>query len=71
MSATAGTMAETAVEFGLKPDEYDVIVRRLNREPNHLELGVFSRRRLATEEARHPRILHVVRQRAGVLLRQR
>jgi phosphoribosylformylglycinamidine synthase len=35
-------MAETAVEFGLKPEEYDLIVRRLNREPNHVELGVFS-----------------------------
>jgi phosphoribosylformylglycinamidine synthase len=35
-------MAETAVEFGLKPEEYDLIVRRLNREPNYLELGVFS-----------------------------
>src|ERR1700728_4140278 len=36
------TIAETAVEFGLKPEEYQVIVQRLNREPNHLELGVFS-----------------------------
>jgi phosphoribosylformylglycinamidine synthase len=35
-------MAETAAEFGLKPDEYALIVRRLNREPNHVELGVFS-----------------------------
>jgi len=42
MSAPAGTLAETAVEFGLKPDEYDLIVKRLNREPNYLELGVFS-----------------------------
>ena len=36
------SMAETAVEFGLKPEEYDLIVRRLNREPNYVELGVFS-----------------------------
>ena len=36
------TMAETAAEFGLKPDEYDVILKRLNREPNLVELGVFS-----------------------------
>ncbi|HWF75622.1 MAG TPA: phosphoribosylformylglycinamidine synthase subunit PurL [Caulobacteraceae bacterium] len=35
-------MAETAVEFGLKPEEYDLIVKRLNREPNYVELGVFS-----------------------------
>jgi len=36
------TMAATAAEFGLKPEEYDLIVRRLNREPNLVELGVFS-----------------------------
>jgi phosphoribosylformylglycinamidine synthase len=38
----ARVMAELAAEFGLRPEEYDLIVRRLNREPNHLELGVFS-----------------------------
>src|SRR3984957_19156944 len=36
------SIAELAVEFGLKPEEYQLIVRRLNREPNPLELGVFS-----------------------------
>ena len=36
------TLAETAAEFGLKPEEFDLIVRRLNREPNLVELGVFS-----------------------------
>jgi phosphoribosylformylglycinamidine synthase len=36
------TMAETAAEFGLKPDEYELILRRLSREPNLVELGVFS-----------------------------
>ncbi|MBP7704678.1 MAG: phosphoribosylformylglycinamidine synthase subunit PurL [Caulobacter sp.] len=41
-AAPAKTMAETAVEFGLKPEEYDVILKRLNREPNLVELGVFS-----------------------------
>jgi phosphoribosylformylglycinamidine synthase len=41
-AAPSKTMADTAAEFGLKADEYDLIVRRLNREPNHLELGVFS-----------------------------
>ena len=35
-------MADTAREFGLSPDEYGLIVQRLNREPNHLELGIFS-----------------------------
>src|ERR1700751_4847789 len=34
--------AELAREFGLKPDEYALIVKRLNREPNEVELGVFS-----------------------------
>ena len=40
--STVKSMADTAVEFGLKPEEYELIVRRLNREPNHVELGVFS-----------------------------
>ncbi len=38
----AKTMAETAAEFGLSAAEYGVVVQRLNREPNHVELGVFS-----------------------------
>jgi phosphoribosylformylglycinamidine synthase II len=38
----AKTLAETAAEYGLKPDEYDLIVKRLNREPSPVELGVFS-----------------------------
>src|ERR1700735_572197 len=42
MTAAAKPMAELAVEYGLKPDEYDLIVLRLNREPNAVELGVFS-----------------------------
>lgn len=41
-ASPAKNMAETAVEFGLKPDEYAVILKRLNREPNLVELGVFS-----------------------------
>jgi len=36
------TVAETAAEYGLSRSEYDVIVQRLNREPNPVELGVFS-----------------------------
>ena len=35
-------MAELAREYGLKPDEYALILQRLGREPNALELGVFS-----------------------------
>ncbi|MBI1198835.1 MAG: phosphoribosylformylglycinamidine synthase subunit PurL [Phenylobacterium sp.] len=43
MSAPAPrTLAEKAAEYGLKPEEYSLIVRRLNREPNDVELGVFS-----------------------------
>src|SRR6201994_940868 len=43
MSATPEKpIAELAKEFGLKPDEYAVILQRLNREPNLVELGVFS-----------------------------
>jgi hypothetical protein len=34
-ASPAKTMAETAVEFGLKPDEYAVILKRLNRELLH------------------------------------
>jgi phosphoribosylformylglycinamidine synthase len=36
------TLKETAAEFGLSASEYDLIVKRLNREPNLVELGVFS-----------------------------
>jgi len=42
MSAPQKSSAELALEFGLKPDEYQTILRRLNREPNLVELGVFS-----------------------------
>ena len=41
-ASPAKSMADTAVEYGLKPEEYELIVRRLNREPNPVELGVFS-----------------------------
>ncbi len=33
---------EIVAEHGLKPDEYERIVRALNREPNITELGIFS-----------------------------
>ena len=35
-------LAELAVEYGLKPDEYVRLIERLGREPNPLELGVVS-----------------------------
>src|SRR5439155_21007935 len=38
----ARTMADKAATYGLSSAEYAVIVRRLNREPNDVELGVFS-----------------------------
>jgi phosphoribosylformylglycinamidine synthase II len=38
----AKSIRETAAEYGLKSEEYDVILQRLNREPNPVELGVFS-----------------------------
>jgi phosphoribosylformylglycinamidine synthase II len=42
-SATpAKSMAETAREFGLNAEEYAVVLDRLGREPNLVELGVFS-----------------------------
>jgi phosphoribosylformylglycinamidine synthase len=36
------TMAELAADYGLAPNEYQVVLDRLGREPNHVELGVFS-----------------------------
>src|ERR1700743_2132531 len=36
------SIPDLAKEFGLKPDEYAVILQRLNREQNMVELGVFS-----------------------------
>ncbi len=41
-TAPAKSMAQKAAEYGLKPDEYQVVLDRLGREPNDVELGVFS-----------------------------
>src|SRR5688572_5676556 len=41
-AAPSKSLADKAAEYGLKPDEYALIIRRLNREPNDVELGVFS-----------------------------
>ncbi len=38
----AKSMAELAAEYGLAPNEYQVVLDRLGREPNQVELGVFS-----------------------------
>jgi phosphoribosylformylglycinamidine synthase len=79
MNQPAKTMAETAAEFGLKPEEYDLIVRRLNREPNHVELGVFSvmwsehcsykssRKHLAKFPTTGPRVIQGPGENAGVV----
>ena len=42
MTAPQKTMADLATEYGLAPNEYQVVLDRLGREPNHVELGVFS-----------------------------
>jgi len=42
MSAPEKSIAELAAEYGLSPAEYQVVLDRLGREPNQLELGVFS-----------------------------
>ncbi|MGB3298622.1 MAG: phosphoribosylformylglycinamidine synthase subunit PurL [Phormidesmis sp.] len=39
--ATAACSPEDIASEGLKPDEYDEIVRRLGRHPNRAELGMF------------------------------
>ena len=41
-SAPTKSMAEMAREFGLNAEEYAVVLDRLGREPNLVELGVFS-----------------------------
>ncbi|SPU45851.1 phosphoribosylformylglycinamidine synthase subunit PurL [Brevundimonas diminuta] len=42
MSAPQKTIAQLAEEYGLAPNEYQVLLDRLGREPNQVELGVFS-----------------------------
>ena len=72
-------MAELALEFGLKSDEYAVILKRLNREPNYVELGVFSvmwsehcsykssRRHLRKFPTTGPRVIQGPGENAGVV----
>ncbi len=42
MDAPRKTTADLATEYGLKPDEYAVVLDRLGREPTQVELGIFS-----------------------------
>jgi phosphoribosylformylglycinamidine synthase II len=79
MTPPAESMAALAREYGLKADEYDVIVLRLNREPNALELGVFSvmwsehcsykssRKHLAKLPTKGPRVIQGPGENAGVV----
>src|SRR5947207_12368455 len=41
-ASPSATRAEKAATYGLSAAEYAVILQRLNREPNDVELGVFS-----------------------------
>src|SRR6202142_1681216 len=80
MSAAAPqSLAETAESFGLKAAEYALIVQRLNREPNLVELGVFSvmwsehcsykssRRHLRNFPTTGPRVIQGPGENAGVV----
>ena len=72
-------MDALALEFGLKREEYDVILQRLNREPNYVELGVFSvmwsehcsykssRRHLRKFPTSGPRVIQGPGENAGVI----
>src|SRR5580658_5595977 len=79
MSAPHKSPAELAAEYGLKPDEYARILQRLNREPNAVELGVFSvmwsehcsykstRARLVKFPTTGPRVIQGPGENAGVV----
>ncbi len=79
MTSAPQSMAQTAAEFGLKPDEYDLILKRLGREPNLVELGVFSvmwsehcsykssRRHLSKFPTKGPRVICGPGENAGVV----
>ncbi|MEY4256852.1 MAG: hypothetical protein RLZZ141_2079 [Pseudomonadota bacterium] len=78
-AATGKSMAEYAREFGLKPEEYELVLKRLEREPNLVELGVFSvmwsehcsykssRRHLRKFPVTGPRVLIGPGENAGVI----
>src|ERR1700744_2419691 len=76
---SAPSMAELAREYGLKADEYDLTLKRLNRELNYVELGVFSvmwsehcsykssRAHLAKFPTKGPRVIQGPGENAGVI----
>jgi phosphoribosylformylglycinamidine synthase len=71
--------ADTIKEHGLSPTEYETIVRLIGREPNLLELGIFSvmwsehcsykssRRHLKTFPTTGPQVIHGPGENAGVV----
>jgi len=79
MTAPAKTTAEMAREYGLNAEEYELIVKRLNREPNPVELGVFSvmwsehcsykssRKHLGKFPTQGPRVIQGPGENAGVV----
>ena len=78
-AAPAKSLADTAAEFGLKAEEFDLILKRLNREPNLVELGVFSvmwsehcsykssRKHLGKFPTQGPRVIQGPGENAGVV----
>src|SRR5271163_3860168 len=79
MTETSTAGADAALASGLAAEEYALIVRRLNREPNAVELGVFSvmwsehcsykssRRHLAKFPTTGPRVIQGPGENAGVI----
>jgi len=79
MSETHTAGVEAALASGLAAEEYALIVKRLNREPNAVELGVFSvmwsehcsykssRRHLARFPTDGPRVIQGPGENAGVV----
>jgi phosphoribosylformylglycinamidine synthase II len=83
MTASAPTPAKSsadlAAEFGLSPAEYAVVLERLGREPNLVELGVFSvmwsehcsykssRKHLAKFPTKGPKVIQGPGENAGVV----
>src|ERR1700743_769795 len=73
------SIAESPAEFVLKPEEYALILTRLEREPNAVELGVFSvmwsehcsykssRKHLGKLPTKGPRVIQGPGENAGVV----
>lgn len=78
-SAPPPVTPQVVAEHGLKPDEYQVILDRLGRAPNLVELGIFSvmwsehcsykssRRHLAKFPTKGPRVIQGPGENAGVV----